>query len=183
MTMLPLPDDPFAGVVPHGLQFDLPKTKKGMFGGGNLRDALMAAAAGFMARRSPQVANNLFDSLQRKQILADQEAQYQRHRQDTLTDYEAKQRIDQQYPTPHQPGEFEQILMASGVMPGPPEWTQAMQRKAQLSLDPIVQTVQGPMPYSAIVGAMQPQILQSLPPGAKPIGGPTPPASGGFSGY
>jgi alpha-beta hydrolase superfamily lysophospholipase len=178
MTMLPLPDDPFAGVVPHGLQFDLPKTKKGMFGGGNLRDALMAAAAGFMARRSPQVANNLFDSLQRKQILADQEAQYQRRRQDSLTDYEAKQQIDQQYPTPHQPGEFEQVLMASGVMPGTPEWTNAMKRKAELSLNPIVMTPYGPMPYSTVAGAMPTAPVGKL----TPIddGGPTAPPSATF---
>lgn len=41
---------------------------------------------------------------------------------------------------PVQPSEFERALQASGVLPGTPEWQQAMQRRVSNQLDPFVNT-------------------------------------------
>lgn len=83
------------------------KAGRGMFAGGSARDALMAAAAGFLARRSPQVASNLFDMLQRKQIMAQQEAQYQRRRNDSFEDFQRQYDYRLSHPDQTQPHYFE----------------------------------------------------------------------------
>jgi hypothetical protein len=149
------------------------KPKRGMFGGGNLRDALVAAAAGFMARRSPQVSNNLFDSLQRKQILADQEAQYQRRRQDTLTDQQAMYDYKLQHPEPPNNdtvNDYNYIAQTLGK--------DAADQYLRSKTNPIVMTPYGPMPYSAVSGAVPTAPVGKL----TPIddGGPTAPPSATF---
>lgn len=162
----------------------------GMFGGGNdkWKNALMAAAAGFMARRSPGVAgsmlNNLQDAQTLKQRMAFEEQQYQRHRQDNNADFQAHRQYEIDNPLPQQPGEFEQTLIASGIQPGTPQWTQAMVTRRQNMLDPPVMTPQGMMLRSQVVAGSAtpaPAGVTFTPLPAQ--GGPTPQASGGFPGY
>jgi hypothetical protein len=78
-------------------------------------------------------------------------------------------------------GDFAQTLYASGIKPGSPEWTQAMQTRMQNQLDPAVVTPQGMMLRSQITGAMNAKPLTDADI-AKMDGGQTAPQSGGFLG-
>jgi hypothetical protein len=86
---------------------NIPTFKRGGMFGGGARDALMAAAAGFLARRSPQVASSLLETLQRKQMLAQQEAQYQRRRDDQFADWRKQYDYEVGHPKQAQPHFFE----------------------------------------------------------------------------
>lgn len=169
--------------MPQGLP--QPKIKRGMFGGGVSIDpgAFLAAFAAGMGNPAGMAA---LQAIHQRRLDAQRQAyddeQYQRHRQDQLSDQISL--YDYKNAHPGQPdGEFEQALIASGVQPGTPQWAEAMKTRVGNILDPVVMTPQGPMLRSMVMGAIQPQILQTLPPGTKPIGGPTPQASGSFSGY
>ena len=166
---------------------NIPTQPQGMFGGGNWRNALLAAAAGFMARRSPGVAGNIINGLQDAQTLKEKLAIAQQERaqavQDQIAVHQAERQFDVNNPLPTSDSEFERVAAAGGYTPGTPEYAALMKRKADAMANPIVMTAYGPMPYSSVAGAAQaPQVIQSLPPGAKPIGGSTPPASSGFPG-
>jgi hypothetical protein len=174
--------NPFAGPAP---QFNMPTAPTGgMFGGGGkfgLKEALAFGLAGLVSRRNPDIMNNLMSALMLKQKQQLEEAQYQRHRQDALEDFTKHQQIEQQYAPAPQPGEFERALMASGVNPGTPEWTQAMKTRAANMLDPIVNTPYGPMMRSMVAPQMPTKPVGPLTP-LPDDGGPTPQASGGFPG-
>jgi hypothetical protein len=115
--------------------------------------------------------------LEQRQALED--AQYQRDRQDSLTDFATKAKISSQY---KEPGEFEQALIASGVQPGTPAWTNAMKTRVNNILDPTVLTPQGLMLRSQVTGAMQSQPLTDADID-RLSGGTSGNAGGGFPGY
>jgi hypothetical protein len=145
-----------------------------------LKDRLNGLASGLVGN---PVGLLHLQARQRRASRAYEESQYQRHRTDALTDYEAKQKIDQQYPTTPAPTEYERALQASGIKPGTPEWAQHMGSFVNMRENPPF-TYVDPSTGAVMMGARsQPQILDALPPGARPIGGPTPSASGGFPGY
>lgn len=155
----------------------------GMFGGGDpkWKNALLAALAGFMARRSPGFSGNMINGLQDAQTLKQRaEMARQEHQQavqDQISVHQANRSYDIANPTPNDGNsEFERVAAAGGYAPGSPEYAALMKRKADAMANPMVMTPYGPMPYSAVMGGSQPEILQSLPPGAKPIGGAGPQA-------
>jgi hypothetical protein len=170
------------------LQADnLPTYKKpqGMFGGGarGIGQALVTALNGYLAGVGNPVGLANLQAMAEARRRAYEESQYQQHRGEALTDYEAKQKIDQQYPTTPAPTEYERALQASGIKPGTPEWAQHMGSFVNMRENPPF-TYVDPSTGAVMMGARsQPQILDALPPGARPIGGPTPSASGGFPGY
>jgi hypothetical protein len=161
-------------------QFNMPQASSGMFGGGqSWRNALLAAIAGFMARRSPGVAGNIINGLQDAQAMKERMAfAEQQHRQefdDARLGHRQDRTFDAANPLPTQPDEFTRHMINAGIDPNSP------QGKAMYaaSLDPVVMTPQGPMLRSQLLGTGQP-----APPGITftPVddGGPTPGASGGF---
>jgi len=161
----------------------------GMFGGGSkLQNALLAAVAGFMARRNPSVSNNLINGLQSSMNLKQKVALAQQQRaqqlQDQIALHQAERNIDIANPLPTQDDEYTRALKASGIQPGTPEYAQHMgQRASILENPPRYQYVEG-------IGLVQvggPQSAPAGPPTApvgklRPLGagGPTPSASGGF---
>jgi hypothetical protein len=166
----------------------------GMFGGGKfgIGQAIVAALNGYLAgTRGPsqQVGLNGLQMMddQRKAML--EEKMYE-HRQDLemqrqLALLPIKAQLALQYPD----GDFAQSLYASGIKPGSPEWTQAMQRRVQNQLDPLTMIPGGGMAPASVARAM---IGSSVPAGAPAIGavvddprksgGQTAPQSGGFLG-
>lgn len=161
--------------------------RRGMFGNADWGSAIAAALNGYLAAGGNPAGQLGLQQLHQKKMLEQEEAiraqEYQQHRADGLQDYETQQMLQQKYAAPPQPGEFERALMESGVQPGTPAWTQAMKRRADNMLDPVVMTANGPMLRSQVVGTLS--AGQPAPEGVTftPIddGGPTPPASGGFS--
>lgn len=162
----------------------MPVKRSGMFGGGNnIGMAISAALNGYLAAGgNPAGLAGLqqlhqMRLLQQKQALDD--AQYQRDRQDSLTDFATKAQISSQY---KEPGEFEQELIDSGVRPGTPAWVNAMKTKVNNILDPAVMTPQGLMLRSQVTGAMQSQPLTDADID-RLSGGTSGNAGGGFPGY
>jgi hypothetical protein len=151
--------------------FNMP-APKGMFGGGGdkWKQALLAAAAGFMSRRSPQVAGNLIgglmdaEQLKQRQALAEQ--QYQRERTDKRDDFI----FEQDYRAQHQePDEFTQLMQRAQIDPaseqGQALYLQFLQNKANPFTQMRVQNPDGseslqfmrpPMAPTAPVGNLRP---------------------------
>lgn len=164
-------------------QPDMSPQPGGMFGAGNIapwKAALAAGLAGFVARRNPETYQGVMGMMQaRQQHQAQmQQLQFQQNAemQRQLAVAKATAQLRLMYPD----SDFAQQLFQSGLHPGTPEWTQAMQTRTNNELDPAVLTPQGMMLRSQITAAMQPP---SAPVGKlTPIddGGPTQPASGGF---
>ena len=186
-------------LYPRGLQFNLPPTPAapqsgGMFGGGGkfgIGQAIIAALNGYLASQPGGAGdvgrNNLqtMAALKQRQLQRQQELDdYSRRRADDNADFQSHRQYEINNPLPQQPGEFEQALIASGVQPGTPQWTQAMQARVTNTVDPVVMTPQGPMLRSQLLGGSV--AGQPAPPGVTftPVdpGGPTPSASGGFLG-
>lgn len=156
----------------------MPVRRGGMFGGGgNLGDIIAAGLAGAAGNSTLVDAILQRQQLARHQALLDQ--QYQRNRQDSLADFATKAQISSQY---KEPGEFEQALIASGVQPGTPAWTNAMKTRVNNILDPTVLTPQGLMLRSQVTGAMQSQPLTDADID-RLSGGTSGNAGGGFPGY
>lgn len=99
--MDPLNIAPF-GQIMQQQPVDLPgmAQPKGMFGGGGWKDALLAAAAGYLGRRNPGAAQGLFHMIQQKQQQALEEAQYQRQRQDKFGDWRQQYDYELGHPKP-----------------------------------------------------------------------------------
>jgi hypothetical protein len=155
----------------------LPSMQPGMFGGGRWQNALMAAAAGFLARRSPQMSSNLMGAIERKQALAQQAALAELNSQRELQRQKDLYTFELQNPKQGD-SEFERAAANGGYVPGSPEWRALMKRKADAMANPMVMTPYGPMPYSAVTA---PQVPTAPVGKITPInGGPTPPASGSF---
>jgi len=159
---------------------------KGMFGSGKfgVAQAISAALNGYLAGMpgpSQQVGLAGLKAMQERQQMALEEQVYE-HRQNLemqrqMTMLPLQAQLKLMYPD----GDFAQSLYASGIRPGTPEWTQAMQTRTQNELDPAVVTPLGMMLRSQITGALQPP---KAPVGKlTPLGGPTPQASGNFPAY
>jgi hypothetical protein len=98
-------DYPMLGVSD---QFNIPQAQPqsgGMFGGGDpsWRNALMAALAGFMARRSPGVAGNIINGLQEARTLKERAAQAQAQHQQEMQDQIALHQANRDYDIAHAP--------------------------------------------------------------------------------
>ena len=190
---LPYADMSGLGALPGSdlPQFTMPQAPSGMFGGpSKLQQALLAAVAGFMARRSPQVANNIIGGLQDAQTLKQRLALAQQEREQQLQDqialHQANQTFDASHPVP---GEQERMLNLYASLPD------SDPRKAVLGSmlqHPVAMDVTNPdgsvtrqyiYPGTIPQQPQAPRVFKSLPPGAVPLdGGPTQPASGGFLG-
>lgn len=163
----------------------MPVKRSGMFGGGNnIGMAISAALNGYLAAGgNPAGLAGLqqlhqMRLLQQKQALDD--AQYQRDRQDKRSDF----MFEQDYRNQNKPDDqFTQMMRAAGIDPASPDGQKLYrQRVDTLASPPYFFTDPTTGQVMSIPRNQQPEIMQELPPGAKPIGGPTPSASGGFPG-
>jgi hypothetical protein len=136
-----------------GFDMPAPQPRGGMFGGSNTKDALMAAVAGFMSRRNPQMSNGIMQMMMQKQHQAQEEAQFEHRRQQQMQDQMAMYDYKLAHPGPGQGSEFERVAEAGGYAPGTSEYHDLMKRKADAMANPIVMTPYGPMPYSQVVGS------------------------------
>src|SRR5689334_12201332 len=111
----------------------------GMFGGGSrFQDALMAAAAGFLARRSPGMAESLMSGVQQKRIL---NRQSQLAMLQSNLEFERQMRLlPIQYQMRLLDNPFVQTEIQAGVMPGTPQFATDAKTHQQNELDPIVTT-------------------------------------------
>jgi hypothetical protein len=189
--MIPLDPEMMSGVqryLPGGLQADnLPPIKqRGMFGGGDWRQALLAAAAGFMARRSPQISGNIINGLQDaqtlKQRMALAEQQREQQFQDQMTLFKQKRDYEIANPMPGNT-EYERGLSAVGVTPGTPQYAEHWNKRLNAIENP-------PYFYTDPATGATMMIPRTSAPGTPaapgvtftPIddGGPSPGGSGGF---
>lgn len=170
------------------LNYAQPKPKGGMFGGDGkfgIGQAIVAALNGYLAGTgNPVGMQNI--QMQQQMMQAKRQRQqelddYNRRRGDENADFMSHRQYEIDNPLPKQPGEFDEALAATGVLPGTPEYVKAMQQRRDNMLDPIVITPQGPMLRSQVMGALSPP---TQPVGKLTLipGGPTPQASGGFLG-
>jgi hypothetical protein len=184
----------FSGVgslapMSSSLSLNLPTVKRGgMFGGKGqqIGEAISAALNGYLAAGGNPAGIAGLQQLHRQRMYqqeqATREQEYQRRHEDTLADYATKAKIDAQYGSPHYWEDNTGNLMAIGP-DGQPH---------QIYKDPnpwkLVPNGMGgvvPVNMQALMGGGQPEILQTLPEGAKPLdeGGAGGNASGGFPGY
>jgi len=176
------PGGMFGGAYPRAGFVDVPQPKKrGMFAGAEINPG--NAIAGFLAGMFPQYAGSFLAPMMQRQRMEYEDQQQQRHRQDDMSDYMAKRDYEVAHPMPQQPGEFEQVLAASGIQPGTPQWEQMMVRRRDNLLDPVVMTPQGPMLRSAILNGAGGEPAPANVTFTEIPGGPTPPASGNFPGH
>jgi hypothetical protein len=163
MTLLPMQGplaDPDTMPQIGALANNMPTLKGGGMFGGKLgaNPAIMAAVAGFLSRRNPQLSSSMMQMLMDRQRQAQEEAQYQRKRQDDFTDFKQEYDYKLAHPTASD-SEFERAAVAGGYQPGTPQYAELMRRKAEAMANPVVMTPYGPMPYSAVAGAQNmPQI-------------------------
>lgn len=167
----------------------MPVKRSGMFGGRGaaVGDAIVGALNGYLAGLgNPAGIAGLqqlhqMRLLQQQQALADQ--QYQRDRQDKLTDAKDLYQFKLDHPEQAAPHYWEDNT--GNLMEVGPD---GLPRQVYKDPNPwkLVPNGMGgviPVNMQELMGGAQPEIIQTLPKGAKPIGGPTPPASGGFPGY
>jgi len=159
----------------------------GMFGGGNGKMALLAALAGFMARRNPSVANNLFNGLQDQQTLKQRYDLMQLQRQQDTQDKRGEFTFERDYEAAHPvPGEQERMIQRYlDPTTSPAEKAiigSAIQHPVAMDVTNPDGSVTRQYVYpGTIPQPTAPRVFKSLPPDATPIGGgPTPQASGGF---
>lgn len=89
----------------------------------------------------------------------------------------AKMQYKQMQPKPPpEPTEFERSLIASGILPGTPEWTAAFKSKVQNTLDPWTNIVVGGNSYSGRQSMVDNALKGGGPASAGP-GGATPPST------
>lgn len=140
---------------------------------GVLADALAGAAG----RQGP------YASMLMQQRQQDQEDQrFDRRQQSELETQKSLYLWKQLHETPA-PTEYERALAAAGIMPGSPEYIQHMGKYVQMKESPIwnyTDPATGAIMLGTKSAPIGPQILDTLPPGATPIGGPSPSGSGGF---
>jgi hypothetical protein len=141
---------------------------------GILADALAGAAG----RQGPY-ATMLMQ--QRQQDM--ENSQYEHRQQSELQRQKDLYLWEQQNKADPAPTEYERALQAAGIKPGTPEYIKHMSNFVQMKENP-TWTYTDPVTGAIMLGTkappQQPPILDTLPPGARPIGGQTPSASGGF---
>ena len=155
---------------------------KGAMIAGIIGDTLASLSGG-----APVFTQNMMAERQRKADLDAQEAQWSRRQQAEDDRWQRRQEfeINNRPPT-----EFERMLEASGVARGSPEWTAAMGKRVQRQLDEpeIMVPLPGGMyvgPRSGLAAALSSGAAPTAAPAApvgklRPMGGPTPGASGSF---
>ena len=165
------------GIDPS-FQMPQPDMGGGMFGGGDSKwkNALMAAVAGFMARRSPQVAGNLIGGLQDAQIMKQKMAQAAAERQQNMADQKDLIAYKAQFdsPAPHyfESNSGDQYAIGPDGKP-----VEVFHDPMRYKFVPNGMGGVVPVDISALMSGQQPvQPVGKI----TPIGGPTPSASGGF---
>lgn len=193
MTMLPM-NTPRGGAIPGltaPIQFDSPdfgpqiqmpkpKPKAGMFGaGGKAGDIIQALLGGYLAARGNPAGMAALQAVYGRRQAKDDEAQYQRQRQDRLADYAEMQKIQAQYGSPRVNDTVEDYNFWKGVLPPEQfqEWVANKVSPPQFMNVPGVGLVQVPRSASPQMGAPAPQGVTFTP---MDEGGPMPQASGGF---
>jgi len=168
-------------IDPNSIQTQLPQ-RRGMFGGGNVGNAISAGLNGFLAGMYPRDASSfLAPQMQQQRIRGEMMAQanlqnMEFQRQLALLPLQAQLKL--MYPD----NEDAQLAYQAGIMPGTPQWQQYMKQIANNRADPLTTIPGGGMAPASVarsmIGANQP-----MAPVGKLIpidGGPTPQASGGF---
>jgi hypothetical protein len=165
---------------------DATPKKAGMFGAGkpDWGQALIAGLNGYLAARGNPVGMAGLQQMMQQRQQALEEAQYQRRRGEGLEDYAQKQKIEQQYGRAAQPHYFEDNSGNQWAIG--PDGKPQMVHKDDLPFKLVPNGLGGVVPVdlrTLMQGqGQQEEILDQLPPGAKPIGGPTLGGSGGFRG-
>jgi hypothetical protein len=161
---------------------DIPQIKSsgGMFGGGGkgIAQAILAALNGYLASQNNPVGLANLQAMQQERQRQYEEAQYQQHSQSELQRQKDLYSFELANPKPDNNDTANDYQFISQIL-GPDAGKQFLQTKADPAI--VVQTPYGPMPM------LRSQVGGSIPAkpvgGLTPIGGPTPQASGGFSGY
>jgi hypothetical protein len=161
------------------------KKKGGMFGSGvGAGEIIQALLSGALAARGNPAGQMGLQMLQQKRQQALEEAQYQRRRGEGLEDYAQKQKIEQQYGRAAQPHYFEDNSGNQWAIG--PDGQPRMVHKDELPFKLVPNGLGGVVPVDLRTlmqqRPQQEEILDALPPGAKPIGGPSLGGSGGFPG-
>lgn len=169
---------------------ELPKMKRGgMFGsrvkfGDFLTNFLINTGASNGNPAAQAFLQNRMLGQRQQQDREYEEQQYQRKRGDTVEDWIKKAQIEAQYGKPAAPHYWEDNT-GNLMMVGPDgQPKQVFEDPNPYKLIPNGMGGVVPVNMRALMGGQhQPEILQSLPPGAKPIGGPGQQAPGTFPGY
>lgn len=161
-----------------------PQSRGGMFGGGKPTINIGGAIAGYLAGSGNRAGIPLLEASNERNRMALEEQIYEHRQNLEMQRQMAMLPLQAQLKLMYPDGDFAQSLYASGIMPGTPEWTKAMQTRTQNELDPAVVTPQGMMLRSQIAGAMNAKPLTDADIAAMDgKGGQTAPAqSGGFLG-
>jgi hypothetical protein len=173
-------------LFPSGLQFDMPaqKPKGGMFGGGpgkfGIGQAIIAALNGYLASQpggAGAVGRANLDAFMQaamdRRRQAQEEAQYQRKRQDDRGDFVFEQDYKAAHPAPisnDTVNDYQFIAQTLG--------DDAAKQFLQTKTNPIVVTPYGPMPYSSAIPQVPKAPVGKLVPYNE--GGPSLGGSGGF---
>lgn len=162
-----------------------PKKRGGLFGSGKgLGEIIPQMIMGYLASRGNPVGMAGLQQMMAARQQALEEAQYQRRRGEGLEDYAQKQKIEAQYGRPAQPHYFEDNSGNQWAIG--PDGKPQMVHKDDLPFKLVPNGLGGVVPVDLRTlmaqQSQQEEILDQLPPGAKPIGGPTLGGSGGFRG-
>lgn len=105
--------------IPDPMSQASAQSMAGMFGAKpKWQNALLAAAAGFMARRSPQVAQAILGQIQGQQDAQQKAQMYEKQRQDKFTDWRQQYEYERTNPKPGSGTEYERLLESIGIVPG-----------------------------------------------------------------
>jgi hypothetical protein len=163
-----------------------PKPRAGMFGAGSSKPdwagAIQAALNGFLAARGNPVGMMGLQQMQMARQQALEEAKHQTRRGESFEDWvkqQAWKRANPDAANPHRWESNDGSLMELG----PDGTPKVVYKDPTPRVQFIPNGLGGVIPinmsqFAPSVGGGE--LLDELPPGAKPIGGPTPPASGSF---
>ena len=152
----------------------------GMFGGGGKwQNALLAAVAGFMARRNPGVANNLLGGLQDAQIMKQKMQQAALQRQQDIQDKRDEFTFEQDYKSAHDTPDLQQrINVLNGIDPS--LGAQYAKNYAANGGGSMIQVVDPATGQKYVMPQPQLPAIGTVIDDPRKLGGPTPPASGMF---
>lgn len=163
----------------------LAQSATGMFGAGkpkmDVGGLIQSVIGGYLAGRGLPGGGALMGMANQRRQQAVEQAQYQSRRKDALADYAEKQKIEALYGRPAQPHYFEDNSGNQWAIG--PDGQPRMVHKDDLPFKLVPNGLGGVVPVDLrTLMANQPQeeILDELPQGAKPIGGPSLGGSGGF---